>query len=193
VAAARTPRLEYLPDTAPAAEAALLAGGFEVELRTTVMTCTPARVAAPPVPEGVVLEALGAHSSLRDVNALQAVQARAFGDEPEPYSTRPHWLGLYVAVLVRSDGVPAGAGMSLAIAEGTTELVGIAVAKPFRRRGIAGALTAELARRAFALGARSAFLTPGDAGATRVYARAGFRETDAMLHLRRPTPAAPPR
>jgi GNAT superfamily N-acetyltransferase len=189
-AAGRLPRLEYLPDTAPAAEPALFAEGFEVELRTTVMTCTPERLAAHPVPAGVTLQALGAHSSLEDVNALQDVQARAFGDEPEPYTRRPRWLGLYVAVLARVDGVPVGGGMSLAISEGTTELVGIGVLEPFRRRGIAVAITEQLARRSFAIGARSAFLTPGDAGATRVYARAGFRETDEMLHLRRPRPAA---
>jgi ribosomal protein S18 acetylase RimI-like enzyme len=83
--------------------------------------------------------------------------------------------------------------MCLAISGGTTELVGIAVAKPFRRRGIARALTAGLARRAFAAGARSAFLTPGDEAAQRVYAGAGFRPSETMLHLRRPTPPAPGR
>ena len=55
-------------------------------------------------------------------------------------------------------------------------------------------MTAELARLAFSEGARSAFLTPGDERAQRVYERAGFAATDVMLHLRRSaTPPAPRR
>lgn len=39
--AGRAPRLEFLPATAPAAEEALLATGFGIELRMPVMTCAP--------------------------------------------------------------------------------------------------------------------------------------------------------
>lgn len=45
---------------------------------------------------------------------------------------------------------------------GFTEVAGIAVAAAQRRRGLATALTAELARRAFAAGVRAAYLTPAD-------------------------------
>jgi GNAT superfamily N-acetyltransferase len=188
--AGRVPRLEYLPDTAPAAEAALLAGGFEVELRTPVMTCTPASLVVPPLPEGATLQPLDALSDPQDVRALVHTQQVAFGDEPDP--DEPGLLKLPIAVLARVDGEPAGGGMGLVIAEGTTELAGIAVAERFRRRGLAGAITAELARQAFEKGALSAFLTPGDEGAQRVYARAGFVPTDVMLHLRRPPGATAP-
>jgi GNAT superfamily N-acetyltransferase len=182
----RLPRLEYLPATAPDAEAVLLEHGFAVELRTPVMTCTPdtLRDAGSPA----TLERLDALSSPSDVRALVHVQQRAFGEQPDPAETG--LLTVPLAVLARLDGEVVGGGMGLVIADGTTELVGIAVAEPQRRRGIAGAITAELARMAFEAGATSAFLTPGDEGAQRVYARAGFVPTDVMLHLRATGPAA---
>jgi GNAT superfamily N-acetyltransferase len=186
--AGRLPRLEYLPSTAPEAEAVLRAEGFEVELRTTVMTCTPGSLTVPETPAGVALEALDEHSSLEDADAMLRVQAEAFGDEHQRLERRPEWLGRFIAVLARVDGEPAGGGMCLARLLGTTELVGIAVAPRFRRRGIAGALVADLSRRSFADGARQAMLTPGGDDAGRVYARAGFRPVDEMLHLRRPAP-----
>jgi GNAT superfamily N-acetyltransferase len=185
--AGRLPRLEYLPSTAPDAEAALVGHGFEVELRTTVMACDARDLVAVPPPPGVTLEALDEHATLDEVDAMLRVQAEAFGDEHRPLERRPLWLGHFIAVLARVDGEPAGGGMCLARLLGTTELVGIAVAEPFRRRGIAAAVTADLAARAFADGARRAILTPGGDDAGRVYARAGFRPVDQMLHLRRPS------
>jgi predicted GNAT family acetyltransferase len=57
--------------------------------------------------------------------------------------------------------------------------------QPYRRRGLAAAITARLTRDAFAAGVTTAFLTPGDDGAHRVYERAGFVDTTVMLHLAR--------
>lgn len=182
----RLPRLEYLPSTAPAAEAVLLGRGFEVELRTTVMTCTSESLTVPEPPAGLTFEALTEQSTLADVNTLERLQTEAFGDVFEPRTEPPLWLGHFIATMARIDDEPAGGGMSLTIAHGTTELVGIATAQPFRGRGVAGAVTAELAGRAFGHGALTVFLTPGGEEATRVYARAGFAATDTMLHLRRP-------
>lgn len=191
--AGRVPRLEYVPATAPDAEAVLLEHGFEVELRTTVMACGDGELLTVPAPDGVTFEALDEHATLEEVDALLGVQAEAFGDEHRPLERRPLWLGHLIAVVARVDGQPVGGGMCLARLLGTTELVGIAVAEPYRRLGIAAALTADLARRAFAGGARQAILTPGGDDAGRVYARAGFRPVDEMLHLRRPsTHGAPP-
>ena len=54
----------------------------------------------------------------------------------------------------------------------------------FRRRGIAAALTSAAAGQAVAVGAQLCFLTPGDDGAERVYARAGFiRAGTTMVHM----------
>ena len=51
----RTPRLEYLPDLAPAVEPALLAAGFTVEARMPMMVCRPAEAVPVPVPDGIEL------------------------------------------------------------------------------------------------------------------------------------------
>jgi hypothetical protein len=49
-------------------------------------------------------------------------------------------------------------------------------------RAAATARTAD----AFAVGVTTAFLTPGDDGAHRVYERAGFADATVMLHISRP-------
>jgi predicted GNAT family acetyltransferase len=55
------------------------------------------------------------------------------------------------------------------------------VRERFRRRGIAAARTGASAAAAVAAGAELCFLTPGDDGAERVYARAGFARADTTL------------
>jgi GNAT superfamily N-acetyltransferase len=74
------------------------------------------------------------------------------------------------AYTVRSDGA-AGPAVFLA---------GVAVLEPFRRRGIAGAMSAWLLERAFAAGARLAHLHPDTDAAARVYSRLGFSPAGAL-------------
>ena len=116
------------------------------------------------------------------MRALLATAAEAFGDGPPTdaqvaaYGGRGH--------LARADGEPAGAAFHSAIADGVSELGGIGVRERFRRRGIAAALTGASAAAAVAAGAQLCFLTPGDDGAERVYARAGFaRAGTTMVHM----------
>jgi ribosomal protein S18 acetylase RimI-like enzyme len=92
-----------------------------------------------------------------------------------------------VRVLARetSTGAIVGGGVATHPAGGTSEIAGIGVLEPFRRRGIAAAMTAWLARALFAGEVTTAFLTPGDDGAHRTYARAGFRDASEILHLSR--------
>ena len=61
------------------------------------------------------------------------------------------------------------------------ELGGIATLPAYRRRGLAGAVTARLAEEAFARGIAGVFLTPGDDGAERVYANAGFAPVTTLV------------
>jgi predicted GNAT family acetyltransferase len=82
-----------------------------------------------------------------------------------------------------STGRVVGGGVATAPADGVSEIAGIGVLESHRRRGIAGAITARLAAELFASGVGTAFLTPGDDGAHRVYARAGFADTTEILHL----------
>ncbi|HEX4690994.1 MAG TPA: GNAT family N-acetyltransferase [Solirubrobacteraceae bacterium] len=183
----RVPRLEYLPSRAPAAEVALLAGGFTVEARLALMTCAADDVAAIEAPDGVELVLPDTDEQLRDGTA---VANAAFGEPavPSPDAVarlRGRIARGAIAVLARDeDGRAIGWGQCSAPGDGATELAGIAVDAAQRRRGIAGAITARLAREAFARGVETAFLTPGDDAAGRVYARAGFAARSRMLHLR---------
>jgi len=178
-------RVEVLADTAPAAEAALRAAGWAQEARLVVMTCTePSDLEAPDGVELVVPE------GPEELDALVQVQAEAFG-EPAPV---PGAGGEKQALLARggqavlalAGGEPAAGGIVVAPVEGVAELAGLGVLPRFRRRGIGAAVTAELTRRALAAaGTDLVWLTPGDAGAERIYARAGFAVAGEMVHLRR--------
>jgi predicted N-acetyltransferase YhbS len=173
------PRLEFVAECAPGLEEALAAGGFELQGRYPVMTLPAPELREVPAPVGVVIARVleGA-----DVRALLETAAEAFGDGPPTdervaaYRGRGH--------LARADGEPAGAAFHSAVAEGVSELGGIGVRERFRRRGIAAALTGASATAAIAGGAQLCFLTPGDDGAERVYARAGFsRAGTTMVHM----------
>jgi predicted GNAT family acetyltransferase len=186
----RTPRLEYVPAIAPAAEAPLRAGGLAVEARLAVMTCHPTEVVDLAPAPGLQIEVPADPGDLYDMTVAQHA---AFGEPPPERASAVARQQAAVdrgaiAVLVRdaATGAVAGGGIATAPADGTTELAGIGVIETYRRRGIAGAITARLAREAFARGVTMAFLTPGDDAAHRVYARAGFTPTGVMLHLARP-------
>jgi predicted N-acetyltransferase YhbS len=173
------PRLEFVAECAPGLEEALAADGFALQGRYPVMTLPAEQLREVPAPAGVVIARVLEGG---DVRALLATAAEAFGDGPPTdaqiaaYSGRGH--------LARADGEPAGAAFHSAVADGVSELGGIGVRERFRRRGIAAALTGASAAAAVAAGAQLCFLTPGDDGAERVYARAGFaRAGTTMVHM----------
>jgi ribosomal protein S18 acetylase RimI-like enzyme len=177
----RRPRLEWVEEAAPHVAAALADAGMEQELRTPLMACTPAElVAADPAVDALSVAAVG-DGDLRD---LARVQRAAFGVEPlaadeAPSDPRRAGGG---AVLARVGSEPVAAAGWTAVVDGASEVGGVATAEPWRRRGLAGVVTAAAARAAFASGARLCVLSPGDDGAQRVYARAGFRRAATMLH-----------
>jgi predicted N-acetyltransferase YhbS len=173
------PRLEFVAECAPGLEEALAADGFTLQGRYPVMTLPAEQLREVPAPDGVVIARVLEGG---DVRALLATAAEAFGDGPPTdaqvaaYGGRGH--------LARAEGEPAGAAFHSAIADGVSELGGIGVRERFRRRGIAAALTGASAAAAVAAGAQLCFLTPGDDGAERVYARAGFaRAGTTMVHM----------
>ena len=90
-----------------------------------------------------------------------------------------------LALLARdtATGAVVGGGVATVPADGVTEIAGIGVLDSHRRRGIAGAITSALTAAAIAAGVELAWLTPGDDGAHRVYARAGFQDKTTMLHM----------
>jgi ribosomal protein S18 acetylase RimI-like enzyme len=177
----RLPRLEWIEEAAPDVAAALAAAGMAEELRTPLMACTEADLAAlgADVP-GLTVAPVG-DADLRDSGNVQRVAfavAPLAADEP-PSDPRRAGGG---SVLARVDGEPVAAATWTAVVDGTSEVAGVATAERWRRRGLAGAVTAAAAREAFAAGARLCVLSPGGDEAQRVYARAGFRRAATMLH-----------
>ncbi|HWH95177.1 MAG TPA: GNAT family N-acetyltransferase [Baekduia sp.] len=183
----RVPRLEFLPKAAPAVEGALLAGGFTVEARLAVMTCGVVDVVDLMPAPGITIVVPETDDDLR---GMRAAQHAAFGmpapagDDGEIDRQRASLAAGALALLARDEATAAivGGGVATVPADGVTEIAGIGVLESHRRRGIAGAITAGLARASFAAGQTTAWLTPGGAGAHRVYARAGFADTTTMLH-----------
>jgi predicted GNAT family acetyltransferase len=144
-----------------------------------VMTMPAVELREVPVPEGVAITR--AHGAA-DARAVLEVGAEAFGADPPTDAQVAAYRGR--SLIARADGVPAGVASRTEIADGVCELAGIGVRERFRRRGIAAALTSAAAADAIAAGAELCFLTPGDAGAERVYERAGFRHAGTtMVHM----------
>ena len=183
----RVPRVELVAEEAPGLLEDLRAGDFTIDLETPVMVCEPARLQAPPAPEGVTLQRVDAHSGRNALRELVSVQRRAFAGEDATdadVDRMPQTLAGGMAVLARVGIEPAGGGMFLAPAGSVAEVAGVGVLTAFRGRGVATAITAELARLAFRGGAELAMLTPGSGAAGRAYARAGFAPELRMVHLR---------
>lgn len=194
----RLPRLEYLPVAAPDVEAALVAGGFAVEARLPVMTCTVGAAVDPAPDDGIVIVPPATDEDFRAMRAAQhaAVSALIEGhedsdedDDGELARQRRQIAdgGLALLARARATGAVVAGGVATVPGEGVTEIGGIGVLESHRRRGIAGAITAGLTRAAHAAGTTTVWLTPGDDGAHRVYARAGFTDTTCQVHLSRPS------
>jgi predicted GNAT family acetyltransferase len=186
----RKPRLEYVAASAPAVEPALLTAGFVAEDRPALMACAQGAERPLLPPKGIILVR---PSSDNDLLAVIAVQHEAYG-EPTPAgpaevaSIRASIERGAIVALAReeSTGEAAGAGVCTILESGVTEIAGIGVRRTFRRRGIASSITARLTADSFNRGATLAWLTPGDEGAQRIYARAGFQPIGEMLMISLP-------
>lgn len=190
----RLPRLEYLPSRAPAVEGALLDAGYLIDAQLPGMVCTTDTLVDVPVPDGFAIDVPHVDA---DWHAMAAAQHAAFGvpdaaEDPDgPSRGRERLAAGGVALLVRDLATDAivGGGVAAVPSDGVSEIAGVGVAETHRRRGIAGALTSALTRRAFANGVEVAWLTPGHEGAHRVYARAGYADATTILHVSAPLPA----
>jgi ribosomal protein S18 acetylase RimI-like enzyme len=83
-------------------------------------------------------------------------------------------------------GRVVGAGQVTPAADGVAELVGVAVAGPYRRRGIAAAVSAYATAEAHRRGAALVWLEAAGPAQQRVYERAGYRHIGEKLYLSRP-------
>ena len=188
----RRPRLEFLPVCAPAVEGALLAAGFEVEDRASVMLCPPGELVVPTgVPDLDFAEPRGDD----ELHALAVVQHRAFGEPDEPAKDagdrlRRTYRNGGIVVLARLAGEPVAGGACSAPVDGMTEVTGVAVAEAFRARGIGAALSARLTALAHARGYHLPWLEPADKAVERVYARIGYRPIGEKLSISLPQDAS---
>ncbi len=189
----RKPRLEYLAELAPEVEAALVREGFRIEGRLPLLTCTT----SPPAgraPEGIELVRPRSGHELAGAALAQWDAYEADGPVPERAvgGLRRTAESGGVVVLARDASTlePAGAGLVTVPQDGFAELTSVGVREDFRRRGIAEAMAAFLAREALAGGMTCVFLmAKGDAEA-RIYERAGFERTSDVLHISLPDSAS---
>ncbi|MEG3938887.1 GNAT family N-acetyltransferase [Microcoleus sp. S36b_A3] len=185
----RKPRLEYVSKLAPAVEEALISAGFTVEGRLPLMICTPGSEKLLPIPPEIELILPVSDAELLGTVAAQHEAYGEVAPSPEDVdSLRKSIAAGSIAVLARvaATGEPAGAGVCTVPENLTTEIAGIGVRPSFRRRGIAGALTARLLREAFDAGVAVGFLMAGHEEEFRVYTRAGFCAIGEIWHISLP-------
>ncbi|HYU77064.1 MAG TPA: GNAT family N-acetyltransferase [Ktedonobacteraceae bacterium] len=181
------PRLEYLPRRAPAVEPALLAAGFHVEERMPLMICLPERLHHPPLPAGIELLT---PTTDAEILALVTAQNEAYGEaapEPDVVGRQRTFLEAGgIALLARDSltGDEVGGGICNVPFDQTTELSSVGVRVPYRRRGIAAALTAQLVQLAWAAGISTVFLMAAHEAEARVYGRVGFQHIGEVLDIR---------
>lgn len=119
---------------------------------------------------------------------MLTAQHEAFGEtEPIDVAGARGWLeqgGLSVYARDATTGDPAGGGSAEAVVEGITEVAGIGVRAPYRRRGVGAAITAWLTGAGHERGAHTVFLTPAGVDEQRRYTGVGYRPAGDMVHLR---------
>ncbi|MFI5836089.1 GNAT family N-acetyltransferase [Micromonospora sp. NPDC051300] len=185
-AAGRRPRLEYVARCAPGLEALLTAAGFVVEARHTYLVCLPDTLRTPPTPAGVDLVEPRTDDQRA---ALVTAQNEAFGQAAVATAAdvarlrRQQAAGGVAVTALTPSGDCAGGGAAAPPADAVSEVAGIAVRAPYRRRGLAGAITAATTRRLFDAGVEVAWLEAGGADSWRVYQRVGYRPAGERLYV----------
>lgn len=184
--AGRKPRLEYVTSCLPELEDLLLAAGFTVEARHQYLICTPQTVCAVPVPEGLVLTE---PTTDRERAALTAAANEAFGEAPEASEAdiarvrRNQERGGVAVGAFTSTGECAGAGQASPPNDRLSEVGGIGVRPPFRRRGLAAAVTARVTREIFDHDVEFAWLEASGDDSWRVYGRVGYVPAGHRLYI----------
>jgi len=185
-AADRKPRLEYVTSCAPGLESLLAAAGFTVEARHTYLLCQPGTLLTPPTPDHFDLQEPDTDAQRA---ALIGAQHDAFGGEPVAAEAdvarlrRLQSAGGPAVMAVTADGACAGGGQAMPPTAAVSEVAGIAVRTPYRRQGLAGAITAEVTRRLFTTGADVAWLEASGEESWRVYERVGYRPAGQRLYI----------
>ncbi len=182
----RIPRLEYLPDLCPAVEPGLLAAGFAPERRLPVMLCLPTDAVLPSVIAGIELSLATTDEQLREVAEAQNEaygQLKTTDHDVARLSGTVEGGGLVALARDTVTGRGVGGGLCAPPHQGVSELAAIGVRTPYRRRGIATALTALLTRACPTVGIATPFLTPEGEREENIYRSVGYRPVTEMLHI----------
>lgn len=175
-------RFELIEQASPGAADLLIAAGLAVTARVPLMTVDPTTVTVPAIPDGVTVQRV---TTAGDATAANAVAHEAFGMPAEPgVSGEPGPVEGGGSVIARLDGKTVAVASWTGVADGVTEIVGIATAAEHRRKGLATLVTAYAVRTvADRAGVTLAWLTPGDDGAEQVYRQVGFAHVADAVHL----------
>lgn len=186
IARHRLPRFEFVETFAPGLAASLLRTGYQLEAAYPLLACTRDTLRPAPAVSTLAIETLTSESSIQTLLEYSNVQREGFGEstravgEADIVSLR-HALEHGGGFLARLEALPVAAAQYTPPLDGLVELGGIATLAPYRRRGIATALTQCAASAAFEQGAEMVFLSASDERAGRVYRRVGFQPCDRVL------------
>jgi GNAT superfamily N-acetyltransferase len=187
VARGRRPRIEFIQEYAPGLVPALRAAGFAEEARQPLMVCTAETYRLAPEVVGLTIDPLTNSATLSAVQEYLTIQRRGFDARSTQVATQGEAeqfrriMGGGRAFVARLAGEPVGVGMYTTPLDGVTEVVGLVTLEPWRRRGIATALTGLAVQRALQAGVDVVCLTTADERAGRVYERVGFVGYATML------------
>lgn len=182
----RVPRLEYVTSCAPDLEKHLLDAGFAIEARHRYLVCTPDSLTVPARPDGFeIVEPATDEERAGGLGALSEAFGGTLTVTPADIarSRRTQDRGGVVLVARSTDGTYVGGGQASPPGAGLSEVAGIGVRERFRRRGVAGALTAAITERAFARGIEATWLEAGGDESWRVYERVGYVPMGQRLYI----------
>jgi GNAT superfamily N-acetyltransferase len=176
-------RFELIDEASPGAVAMLEAAGLAVVGTYPLLTLDARELIMPPAPAPAGV-AVRVSKTKQDAVDAQTVADVAFESEPGGEPDAPGDLVDGGSVLAEVDGRPVATAFWTAVADGVTEIAGVATIHEYRNRGLGGLVTAAAVQTAAErAGVSLAWLTPGHDGADRVYRRVGFAPEATAVHL----------
>ncbi len=182
-AAGKRLSLELVAEADAGLVQAVLDCGIAVRERVPLLSLAPRDLVDPPPVDGATVHPVRTAAAARLVHE---VAERAFGEPISGEPAVPVDPAEGGAVLVEFAHEAVAAASWTGIADGVTEVVGVATLPGHRRRGLGALVTAAAVRAACDAGATLTWLTPGDDGADRVYRSVGYTVTGTAAHLHDP-------
>jgi GNAT superfamily N-acetyltransferase len=174
-------RFELIDEACPGAVGLLVGAGAEVAGRFPLLTLHTAKLTMPDAPAGATVRV---SASKQDAVDAERVAAAAFESETRGEPDAPGAAADGGSVIAHLDGQPVATAFWTAVADGVSEIAGVATLPAVRGRGLGALVTAAAVEAVRDLaGVRLAWLTPGHDGADRIYRRAGFAPAATAVHL----------